>query len=195
MARPLHILPAGREEVRGMATETTRDQSVAVARARYSALTMLGRGTVVYDGAIMESSVALKRIGLRPWKLAAKEGLALLNGTLHEDAGEFSVPPQWRQSEVEQNMPETDNGATDYVLEGDLPLVAARAALEAAEAANDGHAMADAHALLGRAYLLTDRPAAAEAPQIDVPDAAKAACARRDSASASRNAACAPSKS
>jgi len=44
-------------------------------------LTMLGRGTVVYDGAIMESSVALKRIGLRPWKLAAKEGLALVNGT------------------------------------------------------------------------------------------------------------------
>jgi ATP-binding cassette subfamily F protein 3 len=45
-------------------------------------------------------------------------------------------------------MPETDDGATDYVLEGDLPLVAARAALDAAEAANDGHAMADAHALL-----------------------------------------------
>jgi histidine ammonia-lyase len=44
-------------------------------------LSLLGKGKVVYDGAIMDSAVALKRIGLKPWKLGAKEGLALVNGT------------------------------------------------------------------------------------------------------------------
>lgn len=44
-------------------------------------LTLIGKGTVMFDGAIMDSQVALKRIGLQPWKLGAKEGLALINGT------------------------------------------------------------------------------------------------------------------
>ena len=44
-------------------------------------LALLGKGKVVYDGAIMDSAVALRRIGLKPWKLGAKEGLALVNGT------------------------------------------------------------------------------------------------------------------
>ena len=48
-------------------------------------------------------------------------------------------------------MPETDQGATDYVLDGDLPLAAATAALAAAEAAHDGHAMADAHMAIDEA--------------------------------------------
>ncbi|HMD14428.1 MAG TPA: histidine ammonia-lyase [Bacteroidota bacterium] len=44
-------------------------------------LTLIGKGNVLYGGAIMESKIALKRIGLKPLKLAAKEGLALVNGT------------------------------------------------------------------------------------------------------------------
>ncbi|MBI1808126.1 MAG: histidine ammonia-lyase [Ignavibacteria bacterium] len=44
-------------------------------------LTLLGKGRVFYDGAVMDSGVALKRIGLKPWTLSAKEGLALVNGT------------------------------------------------------------------------------------------------------------------
>ena len=32
---------------------------------------------------------------------------ALPNGTLHEDAGEYSLPPQWRMGQVAQDMPET----------------------------------------------------------------------------------------
>jgi ATP-binding cassette, subfamily F, member 3 len=77
---------------------------------------------------------------------AGKSSLfALLAGRLHADAGDIEMPPRWRLGEVAQHMPETDQGATDYVLEGDLPLAAATAALAAAEAAHDGHAMADAH--------------------------------------------------
>ena len=90
-----------------------------------------------------------EKIGLVGRNGAGKSSLfALLTHRLGNDRGEVEVPKHWRRSEVAQNMPETEDGATDYVLEGDLPLMEARAALEAAEAANDGHAMADAHALL-----------------------------------------------
>jgi ATP-binding cassette subfamily F protein 3 len=48
-------------------------------------------------------------------------------------------------------MPETDQGATDFVLDGDTPLVAARSAVAAAEASGDGHAIAEAHSTLAEA--------------------------------------------
>ncbi len=48
-------------------------------------------------------------------------------------------------------MPETDDGAADFVLQGDLPLQQAQAALAAAEASGDGHAIADAHLALDEA--------------------------------------------
>jgi histidine ammonia-lyase len=44
-------------------------------------LTLLGRGKVWYKDAVMDSSLALRRIGLKPLRLGAKEGLALVNGT------------------------------------------------------------------------------------------------------------------
>jgi ATP-binding cassette, subfamily F, member 3 len=77
---------------------------------------------------------------------AGKSSLfALMAGRLHADAGDVEMPPRWRLGEVAQQMPETNQGATDYVLEGDVPLAAAMAALVTAEASHDGHAMADAH--------------------------------------------------
>ncbi|MBI4548682.1 MAG: histidine ammonia-lyase [Ignavibacteriae bacterium] len=44
-------------------------------------LTMMGKGKIWYDGAIQDANLVLKKIGLRPLKLSAKEGLALVNGT------------------------------------------------------------------------------------------------------------------
>jgi ATP-binding cassette subfamily F protein 3 len=83
---------------------------------------------------------------------AGKSSLfALIAGRLHADAGDVEMPPRWRLGEVAQQMPETDQGATDYVLEGDTPLAAAQAALAAAEAAHDGHAIADAHMAIDEA--------------------------------------------
>ena len=73
------------------------------------------------------------------------------------------MPPRWRIGEVAQEMPETDDGATDFVLQGDLPLQAAQAALAAAEAADDGHAMADAHLALDEAGAFDARAARAGA--------------------------------
>jgi len=58
----------------------------------------------------------------------------LLNGTLHEDGGDFSFPRQWRLSQVAQEMPETHESATDFVVGGDTRLSALREALAAAEA-------------------------------------------------------------
>ena len=44
-------------------------------------LPVIGEGKVHYNGELFESSEAFQKAGLKPLKLAAKEGLALLNGT------------------------------------------------------------------------------------------------------------------
>jgi ATP-binding cassette subfamily F protein 3 len=106
----------------------------------------LRRGVkVVLDAA----SVTLQpgeKIGLVGRNGAGKSSLfALLANRLHADSGDVDMPPRWRMAEVAQNMPETDDGATDFVLQGDIPLMEAQAALAKAEAADDGHAIAEAH--------------------------------------------------
>jgi histidine ammonia-lyase len=45
------------------------------------ALALMGEGEVLVDGEREEAAVALQRVGLEPVQLAAKEGLALNNGT------------------------------------------------------------------------------------------------------------------
>jgi ATP-binding cassette subfamily F protein 3 len=110
----------------------------------------LRRGTKLV---LERASVTLQpgeKVGLIGRNGAGKSSLfSLLAGRLHADAGDVQMPPRWLQTggmaEVAQEMPETDQGATDFVLEGDAPLVRALAALAAAEAADDGHAIAEAH--------------------------------------------------
>jgi ATP-binding cassette subfamily F protein 3 len=93
-----------------------------------------------------------EKVGLVGRNGAGKSTLfALLNGTLHEDGGDFSIPKVWRMAQVAQNMPETEDSATDFVLTGDTRLVELRAQLTAAELAEDGMAMAHAHADLADA--------------------------------------------
>ena len=68
-----------------------------------------------------------EKVGLVGRNGAGKSSLfALLNRSLHEDGGEFSIPTQWRMSEVAQNMPETEESATNYVIAGDTALLAAQ---------------------------------------------------------------------
>jgi ATP-binding cassette subfamily F protein 3 len=102
-----------------------------------------------------QASVTLnpgEKIGLVGRNGAGKSTLfALLNGSLHEDRGEFHIPPSWRLAQVAQHMPETDQPATLFVLEGDTRLVEAQQALAQAEAANDGEAIGHAHAMLADA--------------------------------------------
>ncbi len=47
----------------------------------HMALAVIGEGDVLYRGRRVAASIALKRAGLKPFVLSAKEGLALLNGT------------------------------------------------------------------------------------------------------------------
>ncbi|NYT57990.1 ATP-binding cassette domain-containing protein [Alcaligenaceae bacterium] len=94
---------------------------------------------------------------------AGKSSLfAMLNGTLHEDGGELSIPAQWRMSQVAQDMPETEQSATDFVIEGDTVLSAAQAEVTAAEASDDGMRMAHAYMALHDAGA-HDAPARAQA--------------------------------
>ncbi|MDQ2778007.1 MAG: ATP-binding cassette domain-containing protein [Pseudomonadota bacterium] len=93
-----------------------------------------------------------EKVGLIGRNGAGKSSLfSLLAGRLQVDAGDVEIPPRWRLGEVAQEMPDTDTGAADFVLEGDLPLHAAQQLLAAAEAADDGHAIADAHVALEEA--------------------------------------------
>ena len=83
---------------------------------------------------------------------AGKSSLfALLAERLHADQGDVDLPPRWQIGEVAQDMPETDNGATAFVLQGDTRLMQAQAELAAAEADDDGHAIAEAHVALDEA--------------------------------------------
>lgn len=80
---------------------------------------------------------------------AGKSSLfALLNRSLIEDGGEFHIPTQWRMGQVAQDMPETSQSATDFVIEGDTVLLAARAEVVAAENSDDGERMANAYMAL-----------------------------------------------
>ena len=93
-----------------------------------------------------------EKVGLVGRNGAGKSSLfSLVTNRLQADAGDLELPPTWRIGEVAQNMPETSQGATDFVLEGDLPLMEARAALATAEANEDGNAMAEAYVLLEQA--------------------------------------------
>lgn len=97
-----------------------------------------------------------EKVGLIGRNGAGKSSLfSLLAGRLHPDAGDVEIPPSWLQpggmAEVAQNMPETDDSATDFVLQGDTRLMKARDDLAKAEAAEDGHAIAEAHAALAEA--------------------------------------------
>lgn len=93
-----------------------------------------------------------EKVGLVGRNGAGKSTLfALLNGSLHEDAGDFAMPPQWRLAQVAQHMPESDEPATDFVLAGDTRLMELRAQLAEAEAGGDGIAIAHAHSDLADA--------------------------------------------
>jgi len=79
-----------------------------------------------------------EKVGLVGRNGAGKSTLfGLINGTLHEDSGDFSMPAQWRLGQVAQNMPETEESATDFVMGGDTRLMELREALALAEQRHD----------------------------------------------------------
>ncbi len=116
---------------------------------------------VLLDGASVTINPA-EKVGLVGRNGAGKSTLfALFNGSLHEDGGDFSVPRQWRLAQVAQDMPETDEPATDFVVGGDTRLVELRQALSTVEAGHE--ADPDDHDLgMALAHAYTDLADAGE---------------------------------
>ncbi len=123
----------------------------------------LRRGAkVLLDGASVTLNPG-EKVGLVGRNGAGKTSLfALLNGSLHEDAGEYYLPPQWRMGQVAQDMPETDQSATDFVVDGDTALLLAQQEVTASEATDDYDRMAHAYMELHDAGA-HDAPARAQA--------------------------------
>ncbi len=104
-----------------------------------------------------------ENVGLVGRNGAGKSSMfALLNGTLHEDGGEYFIPSQWRMGQVAQDMPETEQSATDYVVDGDTSLLAAQNEVTASEQTEDYERMANAYMALQDAGA-HDAPARAQA--------------------------------
>ena len=108
-----------------------------------------------------------EKVGLIGRNGAGKSSLfSLIAGRLQLDGGDLDIPASWMApggwAEVAQEMPETDDSATDFVLQGDTRLMLARQALRDAEAADDGNAIGEAYAMLSDAGDY-DAPARAQA--------------------------------
>ncbi len=109
----------------------------------------LARGTrVLYEHATLVASPG-ERIGLVGPNGCGKSTLfAAILGELSPEAGDIETPPQDRIAHVAQSFVAEPMPCIDFVLSGHAPLMAARAALAAAEASGDEMALATAHANL-----------------------------------------------
>ncbi|WP_054058763.1 MULTISPECIES: ATP-binding cassette domain-containing protein [Pseudomonas] len=83
---------------------------------------------------------------------AGKSSLfALLRGELHPDSGDCLLPADWRIAHMRQEVDTLERLAVDYVLDGDVRLRQVQRDLAAAEAAQDGSALARLHSELDSA--------------------------------------------
>ncbi|HET9695140.1 MAG TPA: ATP-binding cassette domain-containing protein [Steroidobacteraceae bacterium] len=89
------------------------------------------------------------RVGVVGANGSGKSSLfALLRGELHAEAGDVEVPRDWKIASVAQGTPPLPLPAIEFVLDGDAELREVERAIERADAAHDGHALAESHARL-----------------------------------------------
>ncbi len=75
----------------------------------------------------------------------------LLLGEMSLDAGNLNLPADWRLAHMAQEIDDLERPAIDFVIDGDQALRQAERAVGQAEAAADGHAIAEAHTRLADA--------------------------------------------
>jgi len=90
-----------------------------------------------------------QKVGLTGANGCGKSSLfALLLGELAPDAGEVSLPPDWRIAHVAQQTPGGEQAAIDFVIDGDEELRQVQRDLAAAEQVGDGVHQAELHGRL-----------------------------------------------
>ena len=70
---------------------------------------------------------------------------AMLQDQLHADSGDVSVPAQWQIACVEQELAASEGAAIEFVIDGDTGLRELQRRVAAAEADDDGVALAELH--------------------------------------------------
>ncbi len=86
------------------------------------------------------------RVGVVGANGSGKSSLfALLRGELHAEAGDLEMPRDWTVASVAQETPPLPQPAIEFVLDGDTELRGVERAIEQADAAHDGHALAELH--------------------------------------------------
>src|SRR5690625_4502858 len=87
--------------------------------------------------------------------------LALLRGELSADTGDVDMPPNLDVASVRQQSPAGMQSAIDFVLDGDPELRHVQNGITEAEAAGDGHKLAELHARMAEidGYAATARAA------------------------------------
>jgi ATP-binding cassette subfamily F protein 3 len=89
------------------------------------------------------------RVGVVGANGSGKSSLfALLRGEIQSETGDCEVPRDWRIASVAQETPPLPQPAIEFVLDGDEELRSVERAIAVADAAHDGHALAELHTRL-----------------------------------------------
>ena len=90
-----------------------------------------------------------EKVGFTGANGAGKSSLfALVKNELHQDEGDFSMPPNLEIAHVAQETPAVSSSAIDYVIDGDQELRRLQKQLSLAEQTEDGLKQAELHAVL-----------------------------------------------
>ena len=116
-----------------------------------SDVTLLRGSKVLLDGASAQVFPGHK-VALIGSNGCGKSSLfALLRGELSVDAGDCSLPSDWRIVSVAQETPAVNRSAIDYVIDGDTYLRGLQQKLSEAEEAHHGENIGKYHDLLAQA--------------------------------------------